>query len=39
LLMIAIGLVTAFPAFVILYLFSFEQKRWRNSDYSPYGNS
>jgi len=39
LLMIGIGLVTAFPLFVILYLFSFEQKRWRNSDFSPYGNS
>ncbi len=39
LLIIAIGIVTIFPLGVLLYLHSFERQRWRNSDYSPYGDS
>ena len=38
-LILGIGLVTAFPACVLLYVHSFERQRWRNSDYSPYGES
>ncbi len=34
--MVAVGLVTLFPAAVRMYLASFEYSRWQNSDYSPY---
>ncbi|HYP28908.1 MAG TPA: DUF4178 domain-containing protein [Blastocatellia bacterium] len=37
-LMLALVLISVVPLIVGIYHFSFEQKRWKDSDYSPYGS-
>jgi hypothetical protein len=39
LLMIAMGFVTLYPIIVLLYRWSYETQRWRNSDFNPYAQS
>jgi len=35
---LALALISIFPLAVVIYHFSFEQKRWKDSDYSPFGS-
>lgn len=39
LLILGIAIVTAIPGLAMLYVHAFERQRWRNSDYSPYGDN
>ena len=37
-LMLALVLISVVPLIVVVYHFKFEQNRWKDSDYSPYGS-